>query len=231
MTNLRNALIALPFTREERDGTLNLWSVTPSGDRFYDVPTGRSFCAWFMHVVRQYDAAHMLAHVAYAFGCHPERESASGILEGWAEEFGEALASVKPCCPGVMLVSGVHFGGQANAHEARLALPFVTERADGTLNCFDVDVHEAGEKGAARGRHYAALTAKYIMDTGDSEFYAALCADYPCADSYAPVALAFCTAIAEIVASCSLTATAHQKAARVFFEEAASDEMALNAGR
>lgn len=219
MTQFRTAMLALPFVSEKPNGTLDMWSVVPSGDPFYDVPTGRAFCAWFLHFVRDQDAAHVLGHVAHAFyDCHAE-VAAPYILSGWGAEFAEALVAADQNSPVLQLAAGKMYSG-SDLRTLRLSLPFVKERPDGSLNHFAVDA-EAPE-GAARGRYYAALCAKYIRDTGDLAIYPLLCVDFTAIDVQSPLALGWLTAACEIAASSTLTATPHQKAAKVHFEDARS---------
>ncbi|MFU1607333.1 hypothetical protein ACM25O_13190 [Sulfitobacter pontiacus] len=214
VNDFRNALLALPFVKAKPDGTLDMWAVKPSGLPYYDVPTGRGFCAWFLHFVRDHDAAHIFTHVAHSFY---NSEPAPHILSGWGREFAEALVAADETCSPLLLASGKTYHG-GDLHAARLALPFVKEREDGTVDHFAVD-HDAPE-GSARGRYYAALCAKYMRDTGDLALYPLICADFDRTDCDTVLSIGFLTALCEIATASSLTATTHQKAAKVHFNAA-----------
>ena len=218
MKNLRTAIIRLPFASENPDGTLNFWDVTPSGNKKTDTETGRRFLAWLLHVVREYEAPHLLFHVGIAWNTRTDG-SDHDIRAGWTFELTDALLAAAPNCPQMASVACKDYVSD-DLRESMLRLPFVTERADGSLNCFDVNFQEEYSAAQARGRFYAALTAKFIQDTRHPSFLAVLALGVPEQHRDSAIRVGFLCDLMEIAVSGHWTATPQQAQVYPFYKEA-----------
>lgn len=215
MSSLRTALLSLPFVAQNPDGTLDLWAVRPSGDERTDVETGRSHFAWFLHIMREHDAAHMLLHISEAWHAQQNPEDSRHIKEGWTFEMAEAIRAAPENNVHLMSVTSREFPG--TLRESALSLPFVTVRYGGGLHCFSADYSGGFEVLQARGRFYAALTAQYLRKTGHPSFLTWLALDVDPAQRGSPLRVGFLSVLSEIAASSPRRCTTHAEAMYPFF--------------
>jgi hypothetical protein len=215
MPDLRTALLRLPFVSEKADGTLNLWDVTPTGNRARDIEQGRMFTAWMLHLMREYDAAHMLFHFCEAVRRAEARPGHEDVLAGTAFELGDILQHCNCGHPLLRLTVGYTFSG--DLREAALRLPFVVERADGSLDFGAGSRAGVYENVQSRGRFHGSLFCKMLRDTGHPSIVAVMVASRDPERVSGPYEIGFMTAIAEIAMSCSEAATVHQRAVRELY--------------
>ncbi len=218
MSTLRTALLALPFVEEKPDGTLDLWAVEPSGNSAADSDRGRTYFAWFLHVMREFDAAHMLLHVSVEWHGQPDPLRTVDVKTGWTSEMAASIRAASDDHPSLAIVSNRVF--PSDLRDAALTLPFVSERADGTLNCFDVDYTGSFEESQARGRYYAALTAKFLRETDHPSFLTSLAMDADPTQRESALRIGFLSMLTEIAASSSPRATKFAKATYPMYEDA-----------
>lgn len=216
MSKLRAVLAQLPFVSQKADGSLDLWDVTPTGDTQKDLMMGRQYFAWLLHVMREFDAPYLLFHVGTAW--HSKRDLTHDVKAGWTYELSDALAAADPNCPQLMMANADYSKG--DIRDAMLQLPFVSERPDGTLNCFDVNWDGSLEELQARGRHYAALTAKFLRDTRHPSFLGFLALSVPAEHGCSDLRVGFLNDLVQIAVTALPTSTVNQRSTLPLFQEA-----------
>ena len=219
MPDLRSALSRLPFVYVKKDGTLDLWDVKPTGDRAADTSTGRSHAALLLHVMREYDAGHMLFHVDEAITA--KATPCEAMVNGFVAEISEAIVSSYKKCVPLEMVSGFSFAG-VPLPEAVGRLPFIKVQGDHRVCDFSVRKGASYEDLQARGRHYGALIAKFIRDTNAPGFLANLRESMMLTVGFTEpggaLRLGLLSVLAEIAMSGPRAGTTHQRAMLVFHE-------------
>ena len=105
MSSLRDTLSSLPFAAEFSDGTINLWAVNGSGSYRCDVDRGRSHAAILLHLMREQDAPHMLAHVLDAWAA--AGPGTRDVKTGFCLELGDAVLAADEGCPLLVLLEEI----------------------------------------------------------------------------------------------------------------------------
>ena len=217
MSKLRAVLEQLPFVAKKPNGTLDLWVVTPTGDTQKDLMMGRQYFAWLLHVMREFDAPFLLSHLHTAW--HQKNDNSENVRQGLALEMSDTLCAADPGCPQIKMATA-DYRPVHDLREAMLKLPFVSERPDGSLNCFDVKWDGDFSDVQARGRHYAALTAKFLRDTRHPSFLGFVAHSIPVERAGGDLMTGYLTTLVEIAATASQESTVNQRSTLPLFEEA-----------
>ena len=228
MSKIRKTLTALPFVEEQKDGTLDLWAMDPPTTDCAIALKGRAYAALLMHVMRDYDAAFMCAHVMTAMresgfkyaevGTYFTTELARTAVEGSVAAIG-LLASVS------------HLRFEGNPRQNLLAIPQVTETPEGRLRLWPVPQDRDYDDLVAAGRYYAVCVIRYMMKTEDLSILnriARAMQDAPGADvghdrPDQPFLVGFWTAVAEVSIAAGETSTAYQYAMLSIYKDVAED--------
>ncbi|AET42343.1 hypothetical protein SDSG_00078 [Ruegeria phage DSS3-P1] len=220
LMNFRELLSALPYVKETENGTLDMWSVQPTGHYNTDVQRGRAFAALSLHIMRENDAPFLLAHVLDSWMGTPA--SHLSLQTGFCLELADAVIAGDPN-DAILVPTRPHSFKDMPLREAMLRLPFVCEKPDGTLDTFVVSLSGDSSARQDRGRFHGALACKYLMDTGCNTLFAHMneiavySPEY--AEHGAPYRVGMASAVAQVAISGNSRATIHQRAMCPFYRE------------
>lgn len=215
---LKRTLSLLPFTSARGNGSLNLWDVPATGQPAADHDLGRHYAAWWLHTIREYDAPGLLFHASM----DRIRDAGGPLMDdlnaGACAEWHDALAAADQHHPHLVSTTHLRFN-DLSLREATLRLPFVSAQEDGSLNLWDVRLPEGFSEQQDRGRYYAAVLTRFIMETQHPNVLRhvieAMPSDFLGSDSHA----AFLSVIAELATSGPADATVHQRAVCPLYRE------------
>lgn len=159
MVETRKMLLDLPFVAENKDGTLDLWRVQPTGWHTLDIQTGCGYARSFIEVCKTLDNPTIFHHV-----CDAARATATPSEDAIRRGFLLGLGSLIAASPRGHLATDALLPKGAYA---RLSdLPFVSAEG-GVPHIFESDFRSGGSYSddVARGAYYGAALAKYIRDT------------------------------------------------------------------
>lgn len=210
-SNFEDGLNRLPFVGSNT-GRRNYWTVKDTGDECGDFLTGRRHAAALLHFMRRHDSPSLLVHVMDAMAEAVEERSFTRA--GFSQEFSEAVRAAPRLCEPNLAFAAANLNLPQDADRARLRLPFVKPRGDGTFDYWAVA--PSGNVGIdlARGRYFAGCLAHYVRRTGDCSIPNSVSASMRAKGYYGDlrqVRVAFNTVFAAIAIASKPDSTPHQR--------------------
>ncbi len=206
---LRLALLNLPFVRETKGRTLEMWPAELVDDGLNSRKTGRAWAAQFLHVAREFDAPCVLHHIVEAMLARQASSQEVGFLD---EISGAAISAPGGANPAVRVAAAAlpcREGCGASS------LPFFRVEEDGSANYWSVSPVARFEPDQSRGRHFAALAVQVLRSTGPSALLARIVASMRVSgqgDADADMRAAFWGTISSVAMSASPVSSVYQEA-------------------
>lgn len=116
---LRKQIAGLPFVDTAPGGSLCMWSCPTTGERVSDLRAGRAYCGLLLHVMRDFDAPHLLFHVLDCW-----KDPIGPVQEGLIHELLHAVCSAASSASIPMQVASCQVGSRLGVNPRAPDLDF-----------------------------------------------------------------------------------------------------------